>query len=116
MNVITHISVRQEIAMIETLTQIQYIRTTKPLEFEDHRGRTTNLIEGLPGFILDESQIDDLFEITEKERAKCYKLLEFAKERSQTLALVQGYPCILADGDFVKIDKPKSYPVAGEII
>jgi hypothetical protein len=116
MNVITDISVKQERAMIETLTLIQYIRTKKPLEFEDHRGRTTNLIEGLPGFILDESQIDDLFEITEKERTKCYRLLEFAKERGQTLALVQGYPCILADGDFVKIEKPKSYPVAGEII
>lgn len=98
------------------MVEPQYIRTIKNLEFEDIRGRSTRILEGVPGFVLTESIIDNLFEITEKQRRHCFEKLEQAKDHGKTLALVQGYPCALGDDDFVKCAKPKSYLVPGEII
>src|ERR1700761_7106963 len=107
MNFITHISVRQEAAMIETLAQTQYVRTTKALEFDDHRGRTTHLVEGLPGFILDEGNMEDVCE-NEKEKAKCQSLLDKAKEAGgdqyASVLMLQGYPCLVPVECFIKCD------------
>jgi len=105
--------------MIETLTQTQYVRTTKELEFEDHKGRTTHLVEGLPGFILDENNIGDVCD-NDKEREKCQKLLdksnELGGERFVSVLMLQGYPCLVPIEHFVKCDAPKMYPIPCEII
>lgn len=104
---------------METLTQTKYIRTTRELVFEDHKGRTTHLIENLPGIIIDEANIYEICD-NEKEREKCYRLLEMAKQRGGdgylSLLLVQGYLCLVPPEWFVICDQPKMYPVPFEII
>lgn len=105
--------------MTKMLKQTQYVKTTKALEFEDHRGRTTHLVEGLPGFILNESNLEDICE-NEKERNRCLKLLERAKEsggdRFVSVLMLQGYPCLVPVENFIKCDAPKIYPISSEII
>lgn len=105
--------------MSETLKRTQYVRTTKALEFEDHRGRTTHLVEGIPGFILNESNLDDICE-NDKERERCMKLIESAKEAGGdgyvSVLMLQGYPCLVPVEFFFKCDAPKMYPVSCAII
>lgn len=105
--------------MVETLTQVQYVRTTRALEFEDHRGRATHFVGGIPGFILNEWNIEDICK-NEKEKVRCHDLLERAKEAGGdqyvSVLMLQGYPCLVPVNYFVKCNAPKIYPVAFEII
>jgi len=94
----------------------QFIRTSREIIDEVRKGRYTTLEKGVPGFILNEGNIDSLFDISEKERVKCLRMLEESKDDNRVLALVQGYLCLLKESDFVRCDAPKSYPVSGEII
>jgi len=97
-------------------TQIQFIRTTREIIDEVRHGRHTILAQGVPGFILNESNIDSLFGITESQKSRCLQMMQEGAADNRVLALVQGYPCLLNDNDFINCDEPKSYPIAGEII
>lgn len=104
---------------IEALPQTQYVRTIRPLEFEDWRGRTTSIIEGVPGFIVGEHNLSDFCD-NEKELKRCRDLLEIAAERGGDsyfcVLMLQGYPCLVPPECFIKCDKPKIYPVPFEVI
>lgn len=100
---------------INTEEKFECIRITREMIFEELKGRYTVLKQDVPGIILNESNIDSLFDLSDKERSKCIKMLE-TKEEKQTLALVQGYLCLLGNKDFVQCKPPKLYPVAAEII
>jgi hypothetical protein len=97
------------------MESFQYIRTTRELIYRECSGRHTTLEKGVPGFILDENRINNIFDITEKQKKDCLQQLDDANNFDRTLALVQGRVCSLTDSDFYRCDKPKSYPVPGEI-
>ena len=97
------------------MESFQYIRTTRELIYRECSGRHTTLEKGVPGFILDENRINNIFDITEKQKSECMDMLKSAQTNNNTLALVQGRVCSLTDSDFYRCDKPKSYPVPGEI-
>lgn len=98
---------------IKSFETIQYIRTTRELTYRVLSGRHTVLDKGVPGIILREDNIDELFYLNEWQRKECFESLEYVqKNNNKTLALVQGFLCILDEDDFYKCDKPKCYPVA----
>lgn len=105
--------------MIENIVHTQYIRTTKALDFEDYRGRTTHLVEGMPGFILTEENLDEVCD-NEKEREKCQQLLDQAAkkggDRYCSVLMLQGYPCIVPIEWFMKCDEPKIYTVPCKMV
>lgn len=97
------------------MEDFQYIRTTRELIYRECSGRHTTLEKGVPGIILDENNIEKIIDITERQKKDCFNRLEQANNFDETLALVQGRVCNLNKSDFYKCEKPKSYPVSGEI-
>lgn len=100
--------------MGNVIEMIQYIRTTKDLMYEELKGRYTNLIKGIPGFIINDSTID-FVKGSDEQLSHCFDMFERANQEGKTLALVQGRLCILDEADFYRCDLPKIYPVTHEI-
>jgi hypothetical protein len=94
---------------------LEYIRTTRELNYRECSGRHTVLEKGVPGFILTEGNIEELIIGSDKDREKCFEQLDRAHNFNQTLALVQGRVCCLAENDFYICEAPKMYPVINEI-
>lgn len=97
------------------MNDLQYIRTTHRLTYEELSGRYTILVEDVPGVILDEIRINEL-DATDKQKTECFRLLEEAQNTDRTLTLLQGRVCTLNKGDFYKCKAPVIYPVTNSIL
>jgi len=96
------------------VSMIQFIRTKRELLYEELKGRYTQLMEDVPGFIIDENTIDSI-RSSDEQISDCFSMLETANLEGKTLALVQGRLCILDEADFYRCDPPKIYPVTNKI-
>lgn len=93
---------------------VQYIKTTRELVYEERKGRYTQLLEGVPGFIIN-GDIIDWVEGSDEQLSDCFDMLEKANREGKSLALVQGRLCILDESDFYRCDPPKMYPITNKI-
>ena len=94
---------------------INYIQLTEEYYNRDFAGRHTILQEGCYGALLEESDIDTLFNLTPNQKQRCLEGIEFAKKHNYYFALVAGYPCVLPESMFIR-KAPISSIVPWEII
>lgn len=94
----------------------KYIKLTKEYYDQDFAGRHTTLQPGCFGSLVDEEDIDTIFDITPKQKEHCLEMLNVAKNHNRHLALVAGYVCTLTQDEFIKFDAPKTAFVPWEII
>ena len=94
---------------------VQHIRTTRELIYQELSGRYTTLEKGVPGFTLNENNINYL-DATDKQKNECFEMLEKARIKDEILALVQGRVCGLRENDFYTCEAPKMYLIPAKII
>jgi hypothetical protein len=95
--------------------KIQFIRTTRDLEFEDFTGRSTRLLKGVSGYIITPEHISNLFGASDEKKIKMHGELDESLQRGLAYALVVGYPCMLNERDFVKLNK-EPFHCVGELL
>lgn len=100
----------------ESSSEIEYIELTEDLEFDILKGRSTILEKGVPGFLLDESNIYRIADITAQQKEYCLSLLDKTDDQHSFAALIQGFPCLVKANQFVRIEPLKSYPIPNQII
>lgn len=94
---------------------VQYIKTRRELIYRECSGRHTVFESGVPGFVLDENRINNLIDVTERQKREFFGMLENARAQDQTLALLQGKVCALDKKDFYQCEEPKCYMIPNEI-
>jgi hypothetical protein len=95
--------------------EIQYLKLTKEMQFDDLSGRWTTLIEGAIGYVLDEEEIVVLPGATWEKKQKMLDEMMNVYDRGQIYALVGGYPCALNKSEYSILDTSPFHCI-GELI